>query len=370
MQGRIVARDLLENGHSVFLADLYREPAEKILKRPKTGFDFVDLRNKKTTAALIKRINPSVVINCAEGDWNLNVYEVCLKAGYHVIDLGSDVPMTKAQLAMHSDFEKKNLIAVTGCGSTPGVNNIMLHHAHLLFDTLDTIELGFAWDSNIKKFVVPFSIQSIIEEFTDLAPIVKNRKFINMVPLENIEKRKFRAIGNQECFFVRHPETYTFYFYNKKDGLKNLRFYAGFPKHSADTIKTFINTGLGSYEPVIIDGKEVVPADVLTQALKKLPIPEGYTEKENLWVYVLGKKDSKPKKILMECIVDTLPGWEDAGCNIDTGMPASIIAQMVKDGRVTARGSWAPGPVVPCEEFFRELRIRKMIVYQNGKVIN
>ena len=99
-------------------------------------------------------------------------------------------------------------------------------------------------------------------------------------------------------------------------------------------------------------------------------MPEGYTEKENLWVHVWGKKNGKPQEILMECIVKTLPGWEDAGCNIDTGMPASIMAQMVKDSRITARGSFPPGLVVPTEEFFRELRTRGMKVYQNGKIIN
>ena len=72
----------------------------------------------------------------------------------------------------------------------------------------------------------------------------------------------------------------------------------------------------------------------------------------------------------MECIVNTLPGWEDAGCNIDTGIPAAIIARMVMDGRITARGSYPPGPVVPTEEFFKELRARDMVVYQNGEIIN
>ena len=72
----------------------------------------------------------------------------------------------------------------------------------------------------------------------------------------------------------------------------------------------------------------------------------------------------------MECIVNTLPGWEDAGCNVDTGMPASIMATMVKNGTVTARGSFAPGPVIPVDLFFKELRERSMTVYQNGTVIN
>jgi len=370
MQGKIAARDLLNCGHSVFLADLQRDSAEEILKNPKAGFAFVDLRDIASAVLLIERIDPHVVLNCAEGDWNLNVYQACLETGKHVLDLGSEIPMTKEQLALHPEFKKRGLIAITGCGSTPGVNNIMLHHAHQDFDSLETIEAGFAWDSNIKKFVVPFSIQSIIEEFTEPAPIIERGKWIEKEPLATTEKRHFREIGSQECFFVRHPETHTFYVYNKKDGVNNLRFYAGFPKHSADTIKTFIATGLGSKEPVTIDGKKVVPVEVLTQTLRKMPIPEEYTEKENLWVHVWGAKNGKPHEILMECIVNTLPGWESAGCNIDTGMPASIMAQMVKDGRITARGSFPPGPVVPTQEFFRELRSRGMVVYQNGVVIN
>lgn len=369
-QGRIAVRDLLESGYSVFLADLYKENAASLLKRSRTGFAFVDLRDSSAVTALIKKVGAPVALNCAEGDWNLDVYEACLKTKTHVLDLGSDVPMTKKQIALHADFEKNNLTAITGCGSSPGINNILLHHAHRLFDRLETVEAGFAWDSNIKKFVVPFSIQSIIEEFTDPAPIIEDNQWVNKVPMESIEERKFRVIGKQKCFFVRHPETYTFYNYNKKDGLKNMRFYAGFPDHSINTIRMFIETGLASRDPVIVDDKEVRPTEILTQVLKTLPIPEGYTEKENLWVHVWGEKDGKPKEVLMECIVNTLPDWQDAGCNIDTGMPASIIAQMVKDGRIAARGSYPPGPVVPTEEFFRELAGRGMVIYQNGKVIN
>ncbi len=370
MQGRIAARDLLESGHSVFLADLYREKAEKLLTYPKTDFAFIDLRDIPQTIELIKKVKPAVVLNCAEGDWDLNVYQACLETKTHVLDLGSDVPMTKKQIAMHAAFKKNDLIAITGCGSTPGINNVLLHHAHQLFDRLHTVEVGFAWDSNIKKFVVPFSMESIIEEFTAPAATISNGRWFMKTPMDTIEEREFREIGKQKCFIVRHPETYTFYYYNKKDGLKNLRFYAGFPDHSMDTIQKVIDLGFESKEPVLVDGVEVAPIKVLTQVLKNLPVPRGYTEKENLWVHVWGEKDGKPQDILMECIVNTLPDWKDAGCNIDTGMPASIMAQMVKDGRITARGSFPPGPVVPTEEFFRELRHRGMDVYQDGELIN
>jgi saccharopine dehydrogenase-like NADP-dependent oxidoreductase len=104
--------------------------------------------------------------------------------------------------------------------------------------------------------------------------------------------------------------------------------------------------------------------------LKNLKSPEGYLEKENLWVKILGKKNGVRKEILMECIVPTLKGWETSGCNIDTGLPASILAQMIKKGVITERGSFSPEFGVSPELFFKELRKRNMKVLENGKVIN
>ena len=66
--------------------------------------------------------------------------------------------------------------------------------------------------------------------------------------------------------------------------------------------------------------------------------------------------------------MNTLPGWEDAGCNIDTGMPASIMTQMV--WMVAWEGSFEPGQLF-CRRFFAEIGKRSMVVYDNGeKVIN
>ncbi|MDP2647920.1 MAG: saccharopine dehydrogenase C-terminal domain-containing protein [Candidatus Yanofskybacteria bacterium] len=374
MQGKIVARDLIENGHSIFLADLQREGAVKLFERfPDIPFEFIDLKDIPVTVALINKVKPAVVVNCAEGDWNLNVYKACLEAGIHVIDLGSDVPMTKEQLAMAPYFKESNLTAITGCGSTPGINNVALHYAHQMVDRLKSIEAGFVWDSNIKEFVVPFSIGSIVEEFTNPAQVVENGEMSTRIPMETIEEREFREIGKQKIFMVRHPETYTFFLYNQNDGVRDVHYYAGFPEHSFNKITEFIKSGQASSIPKILNGKEVIPIDQLTEELRKLPVQPGYTEKENLWVKVIGIKEGEPheeKEILMETIVPTLPGWEDAGCNIDTGMPASIIAQMIKDGRISKRGSFAPGPIVPTEDFFKELRKRQMIVYCNRKAVN
>ncbi len=371
MQGRIVTRDLLEHGFRCHLADLSEEGSKKNLNTfLGTRFTKIDLRDTKTTLALIQSSGARVVVNCAEGDWNIQVYQACLEAGVHVLDLGSDIPMTKDQIAMHDAFANRDLVAITGCGSTPGINNILLAHAAEQLSHIETIEAGFAWDSNIKAFVVPFSMESIVEELTDPAPAIEDGKWVERVPTETETTREFRAIGKQRCFIVRHPETYTFEMYYKKNGVQNVRFYAGFPDHSLNVLFSLTKLGLGSKTPVSVDGVDVRPIDVVAQTLARLVRPNGYEETENLWVSISGRVESgEPRSILMECIVPTLPGWRDAGCNIDTGMPCSIMAQMVLDGRISARGSYAPGPVVPCDEFLREISRRGMTVYQDGVMV-
>ena len=242
----------------------------------------------------------------------------------------------------------------------------MLAHAAAKFDTLQDVECGFAWNSNIKKFVVPYSILSIIEEFTFPAMNVKNGKLIREVALENIKEWNDKFVGEQQALYVQHAEPYTFHHYFKNKGLKNVRFYAEFPPHSFNTIKLLMDLGLGSKEPVKVNRTMVRPVDVLTEVLKDLKPPQGYKEMEDLWVSVIGKKGGKNKTIRMQCLVKTLTGWEDAGSNVDTGMPASIIAQMIKNKIITKTGCFAPEAIVPPAPFFSGFRKRPMTVYENG----
>jgi len=367
MQGRIVTRDLLENGYSVLLCGRGKSRIEHFLRKyKKTGFEYLDLKDINRATEIIKKSGASVVANCAEGDWDLNSLKACLKAGVSSVDLGSEIPMTKEQLKLDKEHKNKNIIHITGCGSVPGVGNVMLRYAAEKFDKIHEIEVGFAWDSNIKKFVVPFSIPSIVEEFTDPAPLIINKKMVNVKPLDSIVTAYHKSIGREKCFHVRHPETYTFYHYYKNKGLKNVKFYAGFPDHSFNVIKNLIDLGLASEEDIDYKGMKIAPVDFVTEVLRDLKFPDGYKEYENLWVEIFNGN----KVIKMECLVPTLAGWEDAGCNIDTGMPASIIAQMIKTGVINKPGCYAPEAIVPPEPFFRELRKRKMHVLENGKIIN
>jgi len=368
LQGRIVSRDLIEHGYNVLLCGRNKSRILNLLKNKKQAkFKYLELHDHASLLKVLHGAKSSVVINCAEGDFNLEVQKACLRISAHYIDLGSDIPMTKDQFSLHQDFQKKRLCAITGCGSVPGIGNVMLRYASEKLDTIDSVDAGFAWTANKKVFVVPFSIISIIEELTDRPTVLKNKRFTTLEPLSGAHWLNFEEIKKQRVFLVRHPETYTFYRYLKNKGIKNIKFYAGFPDFSYNTIISFIKSGLGSREPNM-DG--VRPIDLLAKALKNTHSPKGYHEKENLWIYLSGKKNGKEKSIRMNCLVPTIKGWEEHGCNIDTGLPCSIIAQMVKEGIITSTGSRSPEFFVPVKPFFKAIAKRKMFVYENGKKIN
>lgn len=373
MQGRIVTRDLLESGYSVLLCGRDKSRVEHILKKhkKKTAFEYVDLSDVEATTRIIRYSGAKVLVNAAEGDWNLNALLASIKAGVHSIDLGSDIPMLKKQLALNKTLKQKGLTHITGCGSVPGIGNVMLNYADGKFDRIDTVDVGFAWDSNIKKFFVPFSMESILEEFTMNAPYLHNHKTLRIKPTDSIVRVYHRAIGRESQFNVgHHPETYTFHKFCEKKGVKNIEFFAGFPDHSMKVFEVLVDLGFASKKPVHFKGMDIFPDEFLTEMLKKMKMPKGYTETENLWVLIKGKHAGKPREILMECVVLPLKGWEEAGCNIDTGMPASIIAQMIYNKQITKHGAFSPEDIVPPAPFFKELRKRKMAVFENGKVIN
>ena len=130
MQGKIVSRDLLENGYSVLMCGRDKSRIEHFLKKyKKTCFEYIEAENTDKMSEVIKKSGASIVINCMEADWNLNALQACIRANASYIDLGSEIDVTKKQFALGKELKNKNLISITGIGSVPGIGNVMLNYA-------------------------------------------------------------------------------------------------------------------------------------------------------------------------------------------------------------------------------------------------
>jgi len=124
MQGKIVTKDLLKCGFSVLLCGRDESRVKDLLRNKKTAFAYLDLAKPEEATNTIKNSGAKIAVNCAEGDWNFDALKIFADVGIHSIDLGSDIPILKRQLAMNRELKEKELIHITGCGSVPGIGNI------------------------------------------------------------------------------------------------------------------------------------------------------------------------------------------------------------------------------------------------------
>ena len=370
IQGRIVSRTLLEDGHRLLLCAIDDYKMDKLIDHPNADFSLIDLRRMDRVKRIVKKSGAKVVVNCAIDDFNLAVTKMALELGMHYIDLGSEEKMLYDQMELDKEFREKGITGITGMGSTPGITNVMLRYIRPQFDTIETVHVGFTWDSNMPVFVTPFSIDAISYEFSEPAKMLENGEFVHKYPDEATVDYYFKSIGKQKTRYTKHIEHHSFYEYLKDMGVRNISVFSSFPSHSYTALKTIVDLGFTTKEPVVVDGVSMRPLDFAGEVLRKIPVPEGYTEKENLWLKVFGQKNGEKKDVEMDCVANTLPEWEDATCNIDTGFPAAIVAEMIADGRINEPGMYSPEFVVPPEPFFQELGTRKIAIYENGKKIN
>ncbi len=370
-EGSIAARDLLNNGYSVLLCGRNIERIQPLLKKyKKSKFSYVNVRDVKGTVEVIKNSGAKIVLNCVELRLNMEVMKACIESNTNYLDLGGLQEMTIQQYKIDSEFRKRKLIALLGCGSTPGIANVMAKCAVDQLDSVYHIDLGFGWDSNIKKFVLPYSIESIVYELVTPPVVLEGGKFEKkrICAMEKIDKLK--GVGKQITHCIVHSEVYTFTKYFKNKGLGRVHYAAGFPEHSYKVLKLLIDLGFGSKDTIKVNGNEAKTIDYTREVLKRAKHPRNYKETENVWVKAIGEKAGKAKTITMNCLTKTLKGFEDAGSNINTGMTLSIMSQLLFQGKINETGVTAPETCVPHEDFFKELARRKMIVYQDGKRVN
>src|SRR3989344_679521 len=269
-EGNIASRDLLESGYSVLLCGRNKSRVERLLKYQKAKFAYVDLNNIEETAKVIKESGAKVVVNCAELRLNINAMGSCLLANANYLDLGGLQEMTRKQYKLNNNFKKNNLIALLGCGSTPGSSNVMAAYAVSKLDSVDSIDLGFVWDSNIKEFVLPYSIESIVYELMHDPIVLENGRFRKEKACFPVGIKNIKGIGKQNTYCIVHSEVFTFSKYFKKKGLKTIHYKAGFPDHSFKVLDNIIKLGFGSSNPVEVTGIKIRPIDFTREVLKNL----------------------------------------------------------------------------------------------------
>ena len=125
-------------------------------------------------------------------------------------------------------------------------------------------------------------------------------------------------------------------------GVKRIRFFMTFGQSYLTHMKCLENVGMLSTEPVMFEGREIVPIQFL-KALLPDPASLGPRTKgkTNIGCIFTGKKDGKEKRAYIYNICDHEECYKEVGSQAvayTTGVPAMIGALMMVTGKWTTPG--------------------------------
>ncbi len=373
MMGHIAVRDLFESGKKdeIVVAGTTPGKAEEAARRyrsARVSGATVDVRDPSSLSSLLR--DADVAVNCVQYTLNLDVMRGALAGGSHYVDLGGLYHTTLKQLRLGGGFRKEGLTAILGMGSTPGITNVLAAWASARLDRIRSIDVKFgaADFSRLRgrPFPVPYSVQTLIEEFTLPPMVFRNGRMAQEEPLGGMEEADFPPpVGRKTAFYTLHSELATFPSSFKGKGVRDVSFRVSFDRQFVEKVLFLADTGMASGEPLDYHGTEVVPREVLSRAISLQPRPKvlKLDDYECLVVDMRGSSGGKSKRVRACCMARSLPKWNASAGDVDTGSPPSIVARMLANGRIRERGVFPPEFHVPEKEFFSELARRRMKIF-------
>lgn len=315
----------------------------------------VDADKTEEVIELIKQFGPDIVINVALPYQDLTIMDACLATGVHYLDTANYEPLDTAkfeykwQWAYRERFEKAGLTAILGCGFDPGVTGVfsayaMKHH----FDEIHTIDILDAnGGDHGYPFATNFNPEINIREITANGRYWEKGEFIETPPLAVKKEYDFDQVGPKDIYLLYHEELESLA--NNIKGIQKIRFWMTFSQKYITHLNVLENVGMTSIEPIMYEGKEIVPLQFL-KAILPDPASLGPRTKgkTNIGCIYQGIKDGKPKTYYVYNICDHQECYAEVGSqaiSYTTGVPAMIGAMML------LKGLWKKPGVYNVEEF-------------------
>lgn len=307
------------------------------------------------TVALIRDVQPELLINVALPYQDLTLMDACLETGVHYLDTANYEPKDVAkfeyswQWAYRERFEKAGLMALLGCGFDPGVTGVFTAHAakhH--FDELRYLDIvDCNAGSHGKAFATNFNPEINIREITQPGRYWQDGKWVEIPAMSLHQPIDYPNIGPRESYVLYHEELESLV--KNFPTLKRARFWMTFGQEYLTHLRVLENVGMTSIKPIVYQGMEIVPLQFLKAVL---PPPESlgenYSGQTSIGCQIRGLRDGKPRNYYVYNNCDHAACWREVraqAISYTTGVPAMIGAKLMLEG------AWKRPGVFNVEEF-------------------
>src|SRR5579864_6354702 len=276
--GRIAVRTLTEfsDVDQITIADYNEERAHEVaaaLASSKLEVKQIDVNDEERLRKLLH--GADAVLNAVEYVYNLPILRACIQEKVHYADLGGLFHMTRTLMALHAEALAAGITAILGIGGTPGITNLLARAAVDQLDRVDSIkvQLGCGDEtSSTAPLVAPYSIRTILDEFTKEPMVFQDGKWYPQQPLTGQEEIIFPLpVGRATAVYSLHSECASFPISFREKGIRHVSFKIAFPGDFMTKLKFLVDLGFGRNEPVNVRGVSVSPREVLASLLEAFP---------------------------------------------------------------------------------------------------
>lgn len=364
LMGKEAARDLVksENVEKVYLADVQVEQVQAF--KEKIQSDKIEaVRLDANDDAQLKDVmsKGDVVINALFYSFNEKVARTAVEVGVHSVDLGGHIGgATDAVLGMADEAKEKGITLIPDLGVAPGMINILSGYGASKLDRVTDILLyvgGIPVEpEGPLKYNIVFSLDGVLDHYTDTSHVVRNGKLQEVESLTEIETIYFEEFGELEAFHTSGGTSTLSKSFPHVDTLeyKTIRY----PGH-AEKFKVLVDLGLtNKATKVEVDGKTVSTRDVLKAALTPGLLLGDKQDAVLLRVVVSGEKDGEETKFAYEMVTKKDMSDQVTAMARATANTISVVAQMIGNGDISKRGVYPPEQIVPGDAYIAEMKKR------------
>jgi saccharopine dehydrogenase (NAD+, L-lysine-forming) len=316
----------------------------------------VNADNIPELVALIQERKPQLIINVALPYQDLHIMEACLQTGVDYLDTANYEPPDEARFCYqwqwdyHDRFKERGIMALLGSGFDPGVTSVFCTWAQKKhFDEIHEIDII---DCNTGEhghpFATNFNPEINIREVTAKGRYYEDGTWVETEPMSISREFDFpEGIGLRKIYLLYHEELESLTKHIK--GLQRARFWMTFSDSYLQHLEVLQNVGLTRIDPVVYEGKKIIPLQFLKTLLPD-PASLGPRTKGRTCIGCLikGIRDDREKEYYIYNISDHEKSYQEVGSqaiSYTTGVPAMI------GGLLMMTGTWRGQGVFNMEQF-------------------
>lgn len=336
MIGRAMAIELSKK-HHVCSIDLDKNALGLLSGKPNIQTRILDVRDSAALTSAIK--DTDLVISAVPGFIGMQTMIEVINQKKDLVDISF---MPEDVLNLDSVARKNNVTVIMDCGVAPGMPNYIIgyHNERMKLDDVVIMVGGLPKIRTFPfEYKASFSPCDVMEEYFRPARYIENGRLVVKPAMSDPENVNFDSIGTLEAF---NTDGLRSLIYTMRDipcmKEKTLRY----PGH-IQLISALKASGFLDKEPIVIDGRQVIPFDftsrILFNAWKPGPEEPEFTI---MRITLKGNEKGANKEIIYDLYDEFDSRDKISSMARTTGFSATGTAEMILNKIFTAKGVFPP----------------------------